>query len=52
METARSSISGTSIPAETETDFEAVFTQSDSSEDYEADSNGRGKPLLHFLSWT
>jgi hypothetical protein len=49
LETARSSISGSTIPAETDTDFEAGVTQSDESEDYEAESNGRGKTIIHFL---
>jgi hypothetical protein len=43
MGTARSSMSSASIPAETDADFDAVDTQSDESEDYEADSSGRGK---------
>lgn len=51
METARSSISGSTIPAETDTDFDAGVTQSDESEDYETESNGRGKSIIHLFIW-
>ena len=51
LETARSSISGSTIPADTDTDFDAGVTQSDESEDYEAESIGRGKSIMHSLIW-
>lgn len=47
MGSARSSISGSTIPAETDTDFDAGVTHSDESEDYKAEYNGRGKPIIH-----
>lgn len=47
MGSARSSISGSTIPAETDTDFDAGVTHSDESEDYKAEYNGRGKSIIH-----
>lgn len=45
--TASSSMSGASIPSET--DFDAIVTYSDESEDYEADYSERGKLIDTFL---